>query len=838
MRYLILMMALVGLESQGVDIAIMDREERVFDCAGRLETNVTRQQEPSGIETVKVEAKSLVDEPIHVKIVVRTDVPGATTIWDGRDEMKKPTEVKSASIVSGDHRFLLGAAWNAEKGVALALGAEDAPSFADLAFAPMPDGVSLALTVPAAFLRRNARFVCTFHRLGFSPKYGIRDALARYYPLYPARFKRDPRVNPAIYGTCAQYAAWQRSDPETCRFMGATWEWCYAAARTWGDILSREEPVGAQNTRYCWSSNNNYFDRTGRYHKVVTQEETRDSFLAIQRGKLANGRYCGVANAFYMMALADISNAIAERYPDSFVADHPCIETAYPYATEIFTFPECSWGKALRAQLAELTAREDLGGIAFDVSRPVTVYRGERLREMDNVGWDAYGAGVVRGVGSAKLFDYVRTLPNKAIAGNCGVVVNTKGSHVSDMLHADTMMMELPPWSREPPYPLNLRFMLGEKGLTFWEDYSPLAFASDYAKWSREDRQNLIRDLARCAVHRSLATGATLPCAYMTEYVALAARALAILNAEGWKPVLGAAAEGEHWELARYGLGERSYLAVCNETNAARRVALTVWPDEIANGIVGGDAAKADGILFAPFWGGEAEMACGGDAQRVSCEVGPLLVNVLETAGTLRGKGRLAARWSGDFDAVCLTVKATDFNGEVDLREQFGTYVREGARTRKIAAGETIEILYRNTQMPGVLAKIRAFPFADTDGKRSFHIEHAADGASKDMADRLEYFFWRAMDTKAKAKAKTIRRNGRKPYVACREKAGLPPRTVVLRGNAKGIEPITLSATDDEAFSHLVRRIIDVLNAERFPSYGPDVTMLPEERAWFSFRRL
>ena len=31
MRYWILMVALVGLESQGVDIAIMDREERVFD---------------------------------------------------------------------------------------------------------------------------------------------------------------------------------------------------------------------------------------------------------------------------------------------------------------------------------------------------------------------------------------------------------------------------------------------------------------------------------------------------------------------------------------------------------------------------------------------------------------------------------------------------------------------------------------------------------------------------------------------------------------------------------------------------------------------------------------
>ena len=43
---------------------------------------------------------------------------------------------------------------------------------------------------------------------------------------------------------------------------------------------------------------------------------------------------------------------------------------------------------------------------------------------------------------------------------------------------------------------------------------------------------------------------------------------------------------------------------------------------------------------------------------------------------------------------------------------------------------------------------------------------------------------------------------------------------------------------DDEAFSQLVRRIIDVINAERFPTYGPDVKMLPAERIYFPFRRL
>ena len=40
-------------------------------------------------------------------------------------------------------------------------------------------------------------------------------------------------------------------------------------------------------------------------------------------------------------------------------------------------------------------------------------------------------------------------------------------------------------------------------------------------------------------------------------------------------------------ELARYGLGDRSFIAVCNLTNLTRKIDLEVYPDEISTGLVG-----------------------------------------------------------------------------------------------------------------------------------------------------------------------------------------------------------------------------------------------------------
>ena len=167
--------------------------------------------------------------------------------------------------------------------------------------------------------------------------------------------------------------------------------------------------------------------------------------------------------------------------------------------------------------------------------------------------------------------------------------------------------------------------------------------------------------------------------------------------------------------------------------------------------------------------------------------------------------------------------------------------MREGGAVREFVPGKSIEVLYRNTEMPGLAAKVRKFTVADGKGRPAFVIQHAEDGPSKDMADRIEFFFRSAMTSKpTKAQAKKIEKNGRKQFVAIRKKAEMSPLTVVLAPKAKefGTERITVSAPNAEELSRKVRRMLDVMNLERFPEYGAEVKMPPEDKAYYPFRRL
>ena len=817
----VLFASIVGavISCRGFDVKLLDASDRPFPPDGRVSLETVRMLSTNGIETIRCTLKGLDSEVRLLKLVATIDVPGATTVWDGKDEVPKGKANFCRPLLRRQF-FLMGAAWGKTNGMAIATGAEDMNSFEDLASHTEEDGVALSLLVKVALVRKGSEYTCTFHRVPFSPKYGIRDALARYYLLYPRRFTRDPRILPGTMGVNCCYSSWTRPDPEACRWSNATWEWCHGGGRSWGDILNREVPTGTPCTDYRWDDLR-YWDRSGRVHKFKNQDLSLKQFDDIQSSRFANGYYCGVANGFYLMALANLGQKIARRYPDSVATEHPVAPNDYQYATEIFTFPECTWGAEVRRQLAELMTKHDLGAVAFDVARPASVYRGVRLREMKNVGWDEYGPGVVRGVGSAKLFDYIRTLPNKKLPGNCAVTANTKYEHLTDMLYVDTMMIESEPWVQKPPFPLALRFALGEKGLTLWEGYSPNEFDPNFNKWAKDEQHQLLRDLGHFAVHRSFSTGASLPACFLTEYVGLVSHAFIRMNAAGFKPVIGAQAGGEKWELARYGLGENSWIAVCNEENSDRKVTLDVCPDEIACGLVRGRKAAA-GYVYAPFFGGPAANVFGDGVQRVKCRIGAMLVGVLECVGSATGRGGLTAEWEGDFDAIRLKIWSRDFRGELRLREAFDSYRRSGPRCVGMEPGKRIVVEYPNTVLKGVRAKIRSL---DLDDLASLKVEHAADSDSCDMADRVAAFFKAVTLPSDQALA----RKHVSPVKTPTNKS-FKDRTVSIGG-------IQISSSDRIEFSYLVRRFLNVLNAERYPDYAPDCRMLPDERNSFTFVR-
>ena len=802
--------------ASGFEVELQRKDgTRVEPAAVGVELTLTRRQDANGVETVTCRLVSKTDGLKYLRLTARTRLPGVTCIWDGRDE-KKPPKGRYEHPLYMNYTFLMGAMWKPGTGLALGTGAEDFNSDADAVF----EGDTLTVSVHAALLAKGSAYGCTFHQVAFDPKYGIRDALARYYPLYPRRFTRDSRVTQGVYGICSQYASWRNGDPEPCRFMNATWEWCHGAGRSWGDMLNEETPTGKMNADYSWVEKNTYCLRDGKSRAGFNSKMTRESFDRMQDERLASGYYCGVANGFYTMALANISNTIALRYRDSTVTENPIAANDYFYSTEVFTFPECSWGTEVRRQVAALVKKCDLGALAFDVSRPRSVYRGERLREMSNVSWDKHGPGVVRGVGSARLFEFIRELPNKRLSGNTAVAVNTKYQHLSDLLYIDMTMFEMTPWDRDPPFPLAGRYALGEKGLTLWEGYSPREFDPNFDKWTEDEKGMLVNDLAHYAVHRSFAAGASLPCAFQCGYAALMSHAFVRMNEAGWKPVVGAEAEGTGWELARYGSGDRSYLAICNGTNVVREAELRLYPGEIATGLVGGRSDA--GLVFAPFFGGTAVQHVGGDADRVRASVGAMLVNVLEAVGEAEGEGELSASWSGEPGRAELTLVSRGFKGKVRCREAFEGYRLEGPREIAFAGGEKVVLAYIDPVLVKISDAIRRL---DLSKLKKMTVMHAADVDSKDMADRIAAFF-RAVTRPADSK----KAKKHVSPVKVTESAALGPLTVKLG-------ELTITAADREKLSTLVRRTLNVLNALRYPGYGPKPAMEAEDSSNFQYVR-
>lgn len=777
------------------------------DAADAVQMDVRRVPAADGGEDVFCRVVSTADSSRLLRIEATLPLAaGATMTFDGYEERKLTGDVSRPFFL--DDTFPLGAAWGADgQGRALALGAENRDSYADFT----ATASELKVSVHAAFLRKGAVYELAFHAFPFDAKYGVRDAFARYYPLYPRRFQRHPKVDPAIYGISADYGAWRISDPEACRPMNATWDWCIGAARSWGDIRGVEQPTGDGRGEYTWDAEHSYRNRQGVYCVKKNADMSCQQYFEVLDERLAYGYFCGVVNAYYVMALAKISPVIAKRFPDAIAVGKTFTEYGFSYATEVFVFPELSWYRQLTNDFAQLVKERDIGAIAFDVAFPRGVFRGEKLREMRNVSWDEHGAGIVRGAGASYLFDYLRTLDCRKAPHKLGVISNSNGKHISDKLYADTVMAEQAPWDDKAPFPLRWRLVVGEKGLTLWEGFNPKQFAPDYKFWPKDAKDRLVNALARCSVHRSFFAGASLPArAFTSEYTALMSHAFVRMNDAGWKPVPGAKATDTEWEIARYGLGTGTFLAINNLARTARFAELDVFPGEIASGRAGGTAAE--GCLLVPFFGGWATNAFADAAQRVSAEVGALGANVLESLGTVRGKGRLAVRWAGIPGRATLKIESIDFTGELAFKDTCDTYARVGSQKRTLAPGAQMGVVYRDDWMMAIGEAVRSKDFKVDE------IVYAGDSDARDQAERVARFFKGALGKK-----------GTPPVL--RVETSLPPRTVRVGG-------VTLSSADRWELANRVKRFLDVLNAEVYPHYRPPVPLPSADKGRYRLFRL
>jgi len=802
----------LSVVASAFEVVLQNKDGTPHKDAEAVELKTTRSVS-GNVETVRCLLRSKSGKVQMLRLTASDRLPGATRAWNGKDELACPKSRYEKPLYF-DFTFLMGALWKPGSGLALGTGAEDFNSHADLRL----QGDDISVSVHAALMQAGAVYECTFHRISFDPKYGIRDALARYYPLYPRRFFRSPEIVDGFYGISAQYGSFRYADPEVCRLGNASWEWCHGADRVWGDLLNVECPQGECFKDYCWVEPIAFHRRDGKYVGRDNSKISREEYDRQLAMRFADGYYCGVANGFYSMLVAYISKAIGERYPDSLATGDTCSRNEYPYAASVFAFPECSWGREVRRQMCALVEKCDIGGMAFDVTQPNTVYRGERLSTMRNVSWDHVGPGVVRGIANDKFYDFIRTLPTRKLAGKMAVAGNSFYEHVSDLLYLDMTMFERPPWGVALPFPLQGRYALWEKGMTLWEGYEPESFDPNFKSWPVEAKSALENDLARFSVHRSFLTAASLPLAFRGEYVTWMSHAFVRMNKAGWKPVTGAVPKGSQAEIARYGLAERSWLAVCNLTNAQQRVVLDVFPDEIENGVVG-EGSKDVGFVYAPFFGGEAENRFHEGKEQVSVRVGPLGVRVLESVCRVRGSGTLFARWEGDgCGKVSLVLRSQDFQGSIVCRPTIENYQLRGGSTVCLNAGETITRVYCD---PLLLSLAEELVAKNLVGQKTIVVEYSADSDSKEMAERIAYFFKTAAK---KTKMASM------PSVKLLECPSLDRLSVVLEG-------CPISAVERVSFSRHVRRVLNVLNARLCPDYKDLPAMESRDREYLNFIR-
>lgn len=791
----------------GLAVSLEDRDGNDIRPSNTLKFEAIRSESVGGVETWTCRLESAADGECFVRIVA-TDTFESTTgfsVFDGLETKSAKDGVSENSVLFRRH-FPLVAAWDRKQGVVLALGAEDFNSFASFRrTVNAKTGVKMELAVNAALLRKGATYACTFHRFAFSPKYGVREAFARYYPLYPNRFFRNPSLDPRIYGISSGYFAWKHESAEKNRLCHAEWDWCYAAGRSWGDALNQAVPTEPRMTDYSYDEGIYCGWRDGRSVKYRNAEQSVADWDCIVSDRLAACRYCGVASGFYMMMLSNISKAVAKDHPDSLETHDPVFPSSYPFAPAAYAFPECSWGRETRRQLTALAEKHAFEATAFDVADSGSVYRGVRLADMSNVGFDEYGAGVVRGIANAKLFDFVRTLPVRGTPYKMAVAENNFCHHVSDCLYADLRMVESAPWDQNPPFPLEHRLMSGEKGLTLWE-YGYEAFDPDYRRWPSADLDQFKRDLIRFSMQRAFYSGVALPAngpLSDTEYGIRMSEAMSLCLHAGWKPVPGAKllSEGKD-EVARFGSGETVYLAVNNSIRERRRMAIEVFPSEIDIGLVGG--APSDAVVFAPYYGGRAGHLLRPGREEVSFIAGAQLVTVLESVGRARGKGRFAVSWTGRPGRITLEVISKDFAGTFVPRRRIGDYVCEGGGEVGLAVGERASITYRDDFAETAIAQTES----------AIELIVSEDSAGCDAADAVNEFLKRAGAV----------------CLPIRKSTDNPPCSIRLGS-------FLLSDSCQSGLQAKVRRMLDVWQTVRYPRYRPGVPLETSEREFFSLSR-
>ncbi|HEX7009737.1 MAG TPA: hypothetical protein VF184_07130, partial [Phycisphaeraceae bacterium] len=620
-------------------------------------------------------ASNATDEQQLVMIAFELELPSpkGLRLYAGAQTLALNDKDQRRRWDSAIERIPLAAVYGRRGGVAMGLAADEFHSewIPELT---VRDGAATASQTIRIVLDPRGDYEGTFVLFGFSPKYAERAAVARYQWLYPAIFKRRADVDPRIFGISASYQAWKLNDAETTRLTRASWDWCINPYRRNGDIADTERFWGYQPIRPM----------------PKASAVSRSVWLARQKEQFERGRWCNVAMMYYHISGTWAESQLAAEFPDALITAKQSDGIVYRQmwgppqddAQAMFSY-QTSYGSFIRDGLREVAQRLPISGFAFDSPNPQLTYRGPALARIKHKSWDKRGPYVANAVAVAKLQDEVANLTN-ATGYRLGTVTNINSmQHWLTSFHTDAAIIEGNPWRKEPPFPLQHRYGMGEKGLSWWEGYHAQQLL-DLSAISDEGFRDAIRGLADYTALRSIYAGVLYQHYFSAgvEYLTRLLPLMVELNDAIWQPVPGFLADRDDLWPARYGRGPRTYLALGNPTSDAVTTTLTIFPDELD---------LQPGAIFADYYGKPTDnRLTDPQTTQIRVTIPSRKPKVLEYVFT--APGLQAADVTQHSDATSLTVRArlTPGNQQGIAIALALPLERRGFALRTVRAGDTM----------------------------------------------------------------------------------------------------------------------------------------------------
>jgi len=751
--------------------------------------------------------------------------------WAGWDGSSETAAVSAPAYSNGiDQVFPMCCAWDGERG--LALGLQPQSMISDMSLGSDPGAESPLFAAVKLVIDPGETESVGFVAYAFEPRFGWRDALERYYRLYPEWFSPAEGTDPQLWGTGGYLrSGGSRLAWEEARRFRFGWDWGYAPYRITGDWYAHAEHYDGA-----------YGDLDDWHEKMRHEDEVE--------GRVA------VALNYIIPQFINVELA-REHFPDALLRDQNgnliASEGSWVKQDETIT-GGWYWGNSAMehslASLRELAEQRRVEGISFDNATGGGMRYGPGPANSPGRAFTPGQDGpvwAVEGISYAGHMDFVHTLSN----GEHRLMVAANGPRcLLTAFRTDVAMHEAAPYYETGTLEA-MRRLLGHKPLICWEDHPENEL--DWERMSPEElRLALERDYEFWVMY-GLWTGVT-PSAHRVRGNSIMLRhldgILAVQRA-GWWPAPAMRADADLW-LGRFGEGTGAILTLGNATGADVAAQVEVLTDYLGPGCWG----------LAAFDGREGPSVANADGiARVTLPIANRRTTVLRVALQLEGVNALTAtctRFTPDGHAPatarwrlqapqpasvtvrhCLPegacVTAVRLNGAVAPSEQAGA---EALARLDLPAGESVlEVDW----VPRVVVEDREaipdFPFL-RDGQPACEIV-APDDVPEGVrfaAERIAVYFeyWTAAQVKPGATPSTLMNVEERaliPVVTAPQEADRTPQIVVSIGEVEGpasgrvafsadpVSTLLVIGEDADALNAVVLALLDVLD-ERYPYAG------------------